>query len=325
MIATETSDLIRTWYEKIQTLNERLWEDRATRTDIDSWLGNFDDDLATQPSERLHALYLLSHFMYFGDREIRVLLRAAYRDLFHYRIIARLRRSMGDTLDVSALHAGFQRELDATRFLGLGNPAESGTHLLYYFRQENQLPKTKFLHTHQIFDRRLDAHDVGLADATVRRLVYLDDFCGSGHQAQDYSEKILSVIRDAAGRAGYPIEVCYYVLFATTRGLDEVRGLATFDDVAAVSELDDSYVAFGADSRYFLTQPDSVEPGFAERMCATYGKQLWPDYPLGYDDSQLLIGFHHNTPDNTLPVIWFGEPSGPAWHPIFRRYGKIDA
>lgn len=57
-------------------------------------------------------------------------------------------------------------------------------------------------------------------------------------------------------------------------------------------------------------------------MCQTYGARLWPAFPLGYRDGQLMIGFHHNTPDNTLPVLWFDRPN-PPWTPMFRRYHKM--
>jgi len=42
---------------------------------------------------------------------------------------------------------------------------------------------------------------------------------------------------------------------------------------------------------------------------------------LGWGDCQLLLGFYHNTPDNTLPVIWYDEDE-INWYPIFRRYNK---
>ena len=67
------ADLRENWFDKIKTLNERVWESKADRPAIDAWLDNFPDDWNTNPSERLHALYLLSHFMYFGDAEVRVL------------------------------------------------------------------------------------------------------------------------------------------------------------------------------------------------------------------------------------------------------------
>jgi hypothetical protein len=308
--------------DKIKTLNERIWEWRADRPAIDAWLANFADDWDSDPSERLHALYLLSHFMYFGDEEIRVLLRSLFRDVFRYPIIEQLRASGGGTLDATALNTQFRTELSRSRFIGIGNPAESGTHLLYYFRQENLLTKDLFIHTHQIFDGRIDAVDVGLADNNLKRYVLLDDFCGSGDQAVEYSMKVVAALRAAATRLSTTVEVCYYVLFATTNGLARVRADGDFDRVSAVYELDNSYRAFDADSRYFRTHPTPINRDFAHQLCQTHGVNLWPLHPLGYRDGQLLIGFHHNTPDNTLPILWF-DRTDPPWAPMFRRYHKM--
>lgn len=307
--------------DKIKTLNEKIWEGRAGRPAVEAWLANFVDDWSDDPSEKLHALFLLSHFMYFGDDEIRVLLRALFRDLFRYPIVEQLRKAADGTLDGDALNRAFAMELARSRFLGIGNPAESGTHLLYYFRQENKLSKDLFTHTYQIFDGRLDA-DVGLADHNLKRYVLIDDFCGSGDQATEYSEKVVAAIRESARRAGLTVEVCYYVLFSTSEGLTRIQTDGDFDRVSAVYELDSSYQTFADDSRYFRTHPDSINRDFAHQMCQTRGEQLWPTYPLGYEDGQLMIGFHHNTPDNVLPVLWI-DSDNPPWTPMFRRYHKM--
>lgn len=318
---TDTA-LRESFLDKIKTLNERVWESRAGRPAIEAWLDNFADDWDSDPSEKLHALFLLSHFMYFGDEEIRVLLKSLFRDLFRYPIVEQLRKDSAGSLDAQSLQGQFATELARSRFLGIGNPAESGTHLLYYFRQENGLTKDLFVHTHQIFNGRLDAPDVGLDDQTLKRYVLIDDFCGSGDQATEYSQKVIAAIRSAALRAGITVELCYYVLFATTAGLARIRADADFDRVSAVYELDSSYRTFDDDSRYFRTHPAPINRDFAHQMCQTHGSQLWPAFPLGYRDGQLMIGFHHNTPDNTLPVMWF-DSANPTWTPIFRRYHKM--
>ena len=41
---------------------------------------------------------------------------------------------------------------------------------------------------------------------------------------------------------------------------------------------------------------------------------------LGYDDSEMLIAFEYNTPNNCLPIIW-GESDN--WSPLFKRNDKI--
>lgn len=308
---------------KIKTLNETIWERRATDPAIAEWLDNFAPSSTAAPDEREHALFLLSNFMYFGDREIRGLLKALYRDLYRYPIIQAIRRANTDTLDSRVIDSLFGAQLEATRFLGVGNPSESGCHLLYYFRQENNLPKDLFIHTHQIFTRRGAAGTAQLRDTTISRYIFIDDFCGSGKQGKEYSQDLVEDIKRLKSDAF----VAYYVLFATTQGIDRVRMETKFDAAKAIYELDSSFKCFSTNSRIFAkaARPAEIDPTFCERMCKIYGDKMVPaQHSLGFEDSQLLIGFHHNTPDNTLPIIWFDESGAIPWRPIFRRYPKME-
>src|ERR1700719_2294145 len=137
--------------EKIIVLNSRLWENKKTWPQIQAWLDNFDGQIATRDVEQLHALFLLSHFLYFGSREIRELLRSLYRDLVVYPILAELKSKLPRNSSVEDFEKALDCELASTRFLGVGNPSESGCHLLYFFRQENSLGKDLFWETHKIF------------------------------------------------------------------------------------------------------------------------------------------------------------------------------
>jgi hypothetical protein len=309
-------------YAKLKVLNERLWDQRAPRPVIDDWLENFAEDSESSPSERLHALFLLSQFVYFSDLAVRELLRSLFRDHFRYPIVAELRRTNGDTTDGAFLREAFAAELRATRFLGIGNPAESGTHLLYYFRQENGLSKDQFVAVPELFDRSLADPNVQLANPDIQRLVFIDDFCGSGSQAVIYSRNILRVLRDIAARSGQPLHMSYLVLAGRADGLQTVRASTDFDAVEAVFELDSSYRSLSPGSRHFENVPPGVTREDARDIALHYGKTLWAAHPLGYKDGELLIGFHHNIPDNTLPIIWFDEPS-PPWKPVFPRYHKV--
>ena len=306
---------------KIKILNETIWEGRVPRPKIDRWLSNFkNDDKNEKYSEQLHVLYLLSQFMYFGDREIRELLKAMFRDLYKYSIIANIRKSNSNTTDLEIINKKFDKELRATRFLGVGNPSESGTHLLYYFRQENNLPKSLFIHTHEIFKRNANG-DAGIKirNDSIKRYVFLDDLCGSGDQAVQYSQDLLEDMK----RIDDSIYVAYYAIFASEEGINNVKNNTMFDSVQAIYILDKTFKCFNSDHRYFVNKHQDININFAENMCHKYGKNLFPSAPLGYEDGQLLIGFHHNIPDNTLPIIWHDELYGPPWFPIFRRYPKI--
>jgi hypothetical protein len=307
--------------EKIKTLNETVWERRATEPVIAEWLDNFAVSNPPAADERAHALFLLSNFMYFGSREIRELLKALYRDLYRYPIVAGIRRANHDTLDSGLIDPLFRAELEATRFLGVGNPSESGCHLLYYFRQENSLPKDLFIHAHQAFTRGGGPGLLRLRDPTVTRYVFIDDFCGSGKQGTEYSRDLVEEIK----RLNPHAFVAYYVLFATTRGISKVRDETAFDVARAIYDLDTSFKCFSAGSRYFRTPTSDIDPAFCEQMCRAYGaRMVAAPHVLGFDDSQLLVGFHHNTPDNTLPIIWYDEPGGVPWKAIFRRYPKLE-
>jgi hypothetical protein len=154
----------------------------------------------------------------------------------------------------------------------------------------------------------------------VTRYVFIDDFCGSGEQGTEYSRDLVEEIK----RLNPRLFVAYYVLFATAQGISKIRTETAFDAARAIYELDSSFKCFSAGSRYFRTPTPEIDPGFCEQMCRTYGaRMVVAPHELGFDDSQLLVGFHHNTPDNTLPIIWYDEPGGVPWKPIFRRYPKL--
>ena len=306
---------------KIKVLNETLWEGQASNVHVDQWIDNFCGACASAQSERDHALYLLSKFLYFGQLPIRQLLRAMFRDLIWHRLSAQIRLSLpSDSKEL--IHTEFLHELKRTRFLGLGNPAESGTHILYDFRLINQLPLELFVSTHDLFSGRLDDPNANWELPDVTRVIFIDDFCGTGEQASTAGCKIAPVIRAAAERSSINVSIWYLTLFGTTAGLNEVRRHNVFDCVESVSQLDPTYRVFGDDSQFFHSTPRNVTKDEAERMVHHYGALLSPLHPLGYENSQLMIGFHHNIPDNTLP-IFIRNRTHPSWWAIFPRHEKI--
>ena len=158
-----------------------------------------------------------------------------------------------------------------------------------------------------------------MRNPAIRHYVFIDDFCGSGEQGTSYSKDILEDLKASNPRCS----TAYYVLFGTVAGLQHLRQEAKFDAVEAVFELDDSFRCFEQGSRRFVQKHDGVTRDFAHQMCQRYGTLLQPDHPLGFEDGQMLIGFHHNIPDNTLPIIWHNGRLGVPWRPMFRRYPKI--
>ena len=304
--------------EKLKALNESLWGNQLRWPRIEEWLANFQPPGADNSSrERLHAMFLLSHFTFFNIAATRELLHALFRDLVRYPIVASIRRANTNTTNVAFLHSRFAAELATTRFVGTGNPSDSGTHLLYYFRQENQLDRDLFVSAHELLDQD-DATGRAILEGTVTRVVFLDDFCGSGRQAIRYSTSIVEKLKTAAPK----LETRYHVLFATSRGLEEVRKKTRFDVSSSVCELDPSFKSVSPESRYFRNAPQEIDRDFARAMCLKYGKQIEPSSPLGFGGCELLIGFEHNIPNNTLPIIWSEGHTGRHWVPALKRHRK---
>ena len=326
-------------YNKIDILNSILWDNRVLKPWIEDWLGNFKED------ERDDALYLLSKCMYFNNASIRAILRALYRDKYRTPIIQAIREANDGTLDENVIEAAYHDRLMNTRFLGVGNPSESGVHLLYYFRQENKIPKKLFVNTDDLYEVK-STGDVLLRKecASVEHIVFIDDLCGSGQQAKSDNnvKRCVEKLRNLEN----PPKVSYLMMFGTTNGINIVRNatlgnseVKLFDEAEAVMELNESYKCFSDDSRYF-NDDESKEQ--VRKMVYKYGEKLMvkiveKDYPkksekerkeivgdnaLGFGDCQLLLSLHHNTPNNTLPIIWYDEDD-EEWTPIFKRYNKV--
>lgn len=335
------NDTFENLQKRIMILNTQVWENRLSKPKIQRWLDNFTGKVTDVETEQLHALFWLSQFMYFGGREIRVLLKSLYRDMYFCPMLQEVREKLPPGTSQSELADAVRDEIRHTRFFGIGNPSESGIHLLYYFRQENGLGKKLFMDAVQIFKRApaskrglwqkllallsSEADNVPVAQLRkpeIRRYVFLDDICGSGETAITYSQQVL---RDLLALNPHA-QVAYYCLFATEKGLERVRNESLFaNNCGAVYELDSTYRCLDGDSRYLKITPPDIDPDIARQLVREYGDLLDPDFACGYDDSQMLMGFHHNTPDNTLGMFWHESPitDSTPWIPIFKRYPKI--
>lgn len=309
-------------YAKVKSLNELIWEGRADRAAVDQWLNNFTGSVTDIHIERKHALYLLSKFLFFGLTEVQQLLRSMFQDLIRQELSAEIRSGLADMSDFGSVRREYKEAIRRMRFVGLGEPAESGPHLLYHFRHVNKLPVKAFLSVHQLLTGPFSDPDSKWALADVNRVVFIDDFCGTGDQAADVGGKLLPQIRRSTRNIGVDVEVWYLTLMATTSALAKLRAQGLFDRVHSVSELDRTYRVFDDESHFYINAPNDLQKPLAEAIARYYGDIISPGQALGYKNSQLMLGFHHNVPDNTLPIISRQRLDVP-WHPIFPRNEKV--
>lgn len=247
----------------------------AKKSEVLSWLGNFEDNEIEDMLLILEKLEVISE----------------------YRIQKLLMKLSGELQKI------FKADLPHVRFFPLGDSsATSGTNLLYNLCKQMEIGRKCFLYQHF---QKIDL-------TGIRAMVFIDDIIGSGNQATRFARKKLSDIQ---------VEKYYLVLFAFEAGLEKVRKEARFKKVIAAKELSEEYKAFSPKSRYFSNAEVKKR---LEGICRKYGDRLYPKNPLGYEDSQSLLVFPHNVPNNTLPIIWAGSfdsesAPGVVWWPVWER------
>ncbi len=269
------------------------WDNRMERPHLHRWLKNFDGRiLNNEKAEKLIALWLLMNFTFYTEKEVRALCRCIFYDFLH---VVLTYYETHDFMCEFSIEEKIQHILKATLFLPLGNVSESGTSILYYFRQENGLSKKNFE-----FDPSVEYDN----------LVYIDDVTISGEQANMYiNEKMESCTCNKF----------VLTLIATENAVAFLKeNQPTYELISSIM-LDERSKCFSSNSFVFPGLNNKALRDLAYQMCEGYGEVIYPDFPLGFGDGQYLFGFYYNTPDNTLPIIW---SKNEKWMPAFSRYDK---
>lgn len=324
------------YINKVKHLSSWIWKSNIQDDELSQWLANFKGIIDNDPEhERVNALFLLKQFMFIGIREFRELLKTLYKNQFYKQQIHTLRRSgINDIHEIEKLYTDW---LSRTRFIGIGNPSESSSLLLYFFRQVNGLSKELFWHTSDIFTFDENAKVNGLKTNDLKQpilnYIFLDDLIASGQQAIDFFTGVdfsIDIIHNIQHFSSNSATINYYTLFNTTLARERFERELPSVQMKTIFPLDDSYKAYDPISRYFPPLSNEIAPKtahtaerkYSENICSQYFHtlNLHTDYHCGYRNSQLLLSFFYNTPDNTIPLFW---AESVDWKNIVKRYTKI--
>lgn len=278
-------------FRQVMLTAENAWRNNISRANVEQWLHNFKGRVFDIAYERRLALWLLCNFAFYNEREMRHLCRVALREYIH---------QMAPEIHPDAkaqITLATHQLLQATRFYHLGRAGESGSFLLYYFRQENRLGVDNF-----IWDR-------GSIPDKIRFVVYVDDVLLSGTQAKDYLTR-------PASHLSANVQTLVLSFFST----NEAESLLREAGIRVIScvKLDDRCKCFSSDSSAFADHLSHKEPCLM--MATEYGKMIKSSIPLGYNNDGYAFGFFYNTPDNTLPLFWAETEN---WAPVMKRYDKL--
>ncbi len=194
-----------------------------------------------------------------------------------------------------------KNDFDDVYFFGMGeSPSDSGSQLLYSYRKSMVLNESKF-------PKELS----NILNLNPKKLFFFDDIIGTGKQATTFYDNYLKKLN---------IDCYYCSLVGFENGIKNLEKNAGFKKIIPCIKLGNENKAFSNKSINF---PDSGRRNKIKKFALKYGNKLYPKGPLGYDGSEALIVFHHNVPNNTLPIIWAGpanekEVTEP-WHPLFER------
>lgn len=301
------------------------------------WLNQFE-----QEDRGTAYQFLKSSLVFCSAQEMDHLVETAYPD--HVRPIL-LSRSAADQ-GVNVRHVGriagsvpflvLQRQ---TLFLGLSDGARIDT-----FRRANpDLNHEQIWQTHELADERvtelldkLKTHIAGIGgpaeDAPkFHSIVLLDDFSASGSSyyakkadgsASGKVAKFLRALSDKGSPlhrlcdpAGVEVIILIYmatdqaiahlrdVLSAAVPGVSRVR-VQTVQSVPArikVARKDDAVAFTKLVEKYYTEAVDKIVFDVHMRKGGT------PDAKYGYADCGLPVVLHHNTPNNSLAILWFYE------------------
>ena len=66
-----------------------VWQpNELTEKEINKWLNNFQGEILKEAEERILALWLLNHFVFYNEQEMRHLCRLLYKDFIHNKLVA---------------------------------------------------------------------------------------------------------------------------------------------------------------------------------------------------------------------------------------------
>lgn len=138
----------------------------------------------------------------------------------------------------------------------------------------------------------------------IKTVILIDDFSGSGDTIKNFLKNMAEIIKNK--------EVIIFIIDITEEAKKVI--LTTFKE----------YGYSNAAVHYSNLRGKCFDEGYLDdkynykEMLKEFEETvLLSKHPLGYKDSQALVTFYRNTPNNTLSSYWLNEQS--SWKPLFKR------
>lgn len=284
--------------------------------------------------------FVMQDLVFISDTEMTHLVEVAYPDYLQVQFLKRTAADLGCAAhEVRRIESDphFRALARRTLFLGLSDGAR-----LDQLRRASQLSHEQFVQDYLIdLEQAKSARDElakalelqGLpGEASFRQVVLVDDFSGSGRtllrpddddpaklkgKLLKFQDRLSLLASEGIVTDDAQVAVLLYV--ASQQALDHLEAIkpaAGLDawSVTAVQRLD-------AAVRVDHTDPDMVQ------LCRDYYDPATADShknatPIGYDDCALPLVLGHNTPNNSVCLLWAETPDHLERRALFPRYER---
>lgn len=299
------------------------------------WLDQFD------PAEREDALrFVLGGLLFLPFAEIDHLISCVYPDFVRQALLDRVARvTEQERFHVTRLAAepAFRELQRRTLVLGLSD----GARLDQLRRASPSLSTEQFHPTYWVEgaaleDRRqalaeaLEQYGLSDAENTFAQVILVDDFSGSGfsmlraNAGGGYAGKlwrIQKLLQDHPQHFADNVEVLIVLYVATAQARDHLNRLMT-------------QAGLNWDLRAVMQLPDEIRvtqrwPSVSA-LCNKYYDALLDDHhkgsvPLGFEQCELPLVLQHNTPNNSICLLWgdtVGRDGARPLRALFPRYER---
>ncbi|MFH4630858.1 ATP-binding protein [Vibrio alginolyticus] len=257
-------------------------------THVRAWLNQFQNN-----KERKIAFKLLENISFYGEKNIREKLSVIH-EAIRRKVIYTHKKSQK-----------VRRDILISCF---GTVSKSGASTLRMYASENKIT------THNIKNFS-DIKKTIESNNEISAIVFIDDILATGGS-------IISGINELKEQCGEIISerkivVVIGVICGVSEGYENIlRQDFGFEVETVVCDVLPSECKVFSEASEVFTERE--ERQYAQSICTKYGSQLQKMHPLGYQDSQLLVVFKDNCPNNSLPILW-SSSNTPKWIPLFNR------
>lgn len=284
--------------------NQSCWKKFDNSGPILSWLHNFSNE-----REIYFALVLADNIMYYTSDQIKSLWKLILMNRLKLFFLNGIFPDKMPT-EIETWFPEYLRKKCV--FVGFGRAGKSGAAMPYSFDKSHNIRNLVYM---GLFEFLCRSQELG----NLERVLLLDDFVGSGNQARGQWYGKIAIDKenkrslDDVSKSNSHLQFVYLALVGCKEGKKKIEKTTPMKVILG-EELDKKFKCF---SDVSIIYKDPNERREAKGIMEKKGRMLY-EYPLGYDNMQLAIAFCHNTPDNSLPVIWKRLPDG-GWFPLFER------